>query len=250
MRLRGLQRRTDLTLQLSKDSPGRTCFQSPPASETSEPRRKLSARRPGKSRLMRPEPKEEEPMHPREPADQLPQRDVQLPGGVPALNAPRTGRHTIPAWGRSLLDDRPATRRHLRPPDERPSHMSSGNSVRGLSGLARLQDRPLWIAGQKAMAGHLPMHADSSRCRNPRCAGQGYPCTPARTAIRLELASRMSFHKRMTALTDALTCAVSPPPSFSLAAVTETSGVRGIRSPAPTRTHETGDPVSPLAAVV
>jgi hypothetical protein len=178
-------------------------------------------------------------MHPTRAADQLSHRDVQSLGGVPADASPVAGRHTTPARLRS----------HLSHPDERPSPMSSSNSASGLSGPARLHDRPLWNAGQKLMADHLPLHADSSRCRNPRCRDQRYPCTPARTATRLELASRMPFHKRMTALADALTCAVPPPPSFSLTAVTKTSGVNQRRPPAPTRTQEPMDRVSSLAAV-
>ncbi len=91
--------------------------------------------------------------------------------------------------------------------------MPPSRSASVLSSPARVYDRPRWNAGQQLMADHLPVPADVSRCQNPRCTGRVYPCTLARTAARLALASQMQFHKRMTALTGALTCSV-PPPSY------------------------------------
>jgi hypothetical protein len=112
---------------------------------------------------------------------------------------------------------------------------------------ARVYDRPLWNAGQQLMADHLPLAADACRCQNPRCMALVYPCTPARTATRLALASQMPFYKRMTALTDALTCAVPPPSYLSSAAGLDAASVEWLQPPAPARNRAVEEPE--LAAV-
>jgi len=177
-------------------------------------------------------------MHPTKQAGQLPQRGVQ-PLVVRRPTTPPQSAGTPPQLCIPSLFHR----------DERPTLMSSGKSAGVLGGRVRLHDQPLWNVGQRLPADHLPTNADSSRCRNPRCAGLSYPCTPARTAIRLEQASRMSLHKRMTALTDALSCAVSPPSCLGLSASLESTGAERIQPPAPTGSCEVAEPLLTMAAV-
>ncbi|GLZ00763.1 hypothetical protein Acsp02_80150 [Actinoplanes sp. NBRC 103695] len=127
--------------------------------------------------------------------------------------------------------------------------MPSSQSASVLSSPARVYDRPLWIAGQQLMADHLPVPADGNRCQNPRCTGRVYPCTPARTAARLALASQMPFHKRMTALTDALTCSVPPPSYLSSIAFLDADRVERWHLTAAASTGTVAEPALATAAV-
>jgi hypothetical protein len=145
-------------------------------------------------------------MYPTNSARRHPHHDVQPCGGVPALSSPAAGRHTTPPGAVPLprRDERSRT------------HVLSAESAT-LPNPPGVPDRALRKAAQQLMAGHRCVSPDETRCANPRCASDAaYPCTPARTAMRLALASRLPFYMRMTALLDAQTCVV-PPSHFGLA---------------------------------
>ncbi|MCO1593774.1 hypothetical protein M8C17_01180 [Micromonospora sp. RHAY321] len=45
-------------------------------------------------------------------------------------------------------------------------------------------DVPLWLLAADVAAAHLPEPDRPDRCANLRCAGEAYPCPPARDAQR------------------------------------------------------------------
>jgi hypothetical protein len=106
--------------------------------------------------------------------------------------------------------------------------MPSPGSASFLPHPPRVRDQPLWTAAQLLMAEHPCLPGDVTRCANARCGDAIYPCTPARTATRLACASQLPFHKRMTALTDALACTVPPFTYFGLATSSVDAGGRPV----------------------